>query len=161
MTDQQALREKTVARVRYYFDELLTPDPDGMSRSEHREKVHGEISVLFDRCARAAITPRLLASWSGISGHLLLQFITNPQRRAEAFNAEIYHLERELRHVKSMKESAAVAEVDSTAGWSREELSRLRMRKVDIAQRWEVSRPTLDAWIAAADERRRGEFHPS
>lgn len=153
-----ALRERTGEQLRYYFDELLTPDTDGPNRSGLREKVHGDIRLLFDRCAREGITPRLLSADSGIQGLLLMQFIDNPQRRADAYAAEIYHLERELDMVRTARAASAVAEYRDALELTPQERARLRVRKFDIAQRWGVTRVTLDAWIASADERYRVEI---
>lgn len=148
-----ALIERTVAAIRHAFGEGSTLLPEGsVDPWAVSRRSREDVRVLLDRCLRAGVTVRLLALKSGVAGHLLVPLIDHPQQRADAYAAEIHNLERALETVRSQRMQAAVAEVREGEELSRLERNAAGLEKQQVAKRWGVSRPTLDAWIAAVSK---------
>jgi hypothetical protein len=87
------------------------------------------------RARRAGLTHRQIALRARIPGREVIRWVEDPQERAEAYTAELHHLEREKANVR--RDRARDARVQFEAGG----------KKIQLAALFGVSRPTLDEWL--------------
>lgn len=135
----QTLTSKAIQAIERHYAKDPEPIRGGARASN-------DVRYLVGRCLDEGITLQRLADCARVPGHLLLQFVDDAQRKADAYTAEIHRLERTLDTVRRDRAHLAVVRV------------RDGEQKTAVAASFGVSRPTLDAWIANADERYRAEI---
>lgn len=93
------------------------------------------------------LTVRQIASHARVPAGQVLRWIDDPRERAEAYAAEIHHLERAAAvwRLQRAREVDALYRDDPATG-------RKGMTKVALAELYRVSRPTIDAWLQDAQE---------
>jgi hypothetical protein len=91
-----------------------------------------------DAALKAGLTARQLSSRLRLPGHLIVQLISDPAARGEAWTDEIHHLERQASLVRRMRGRDVAGRV---AGGE---------QKLVLAAEYGVSRPTLDDWVRDA-----------
>lgn len=114
----------------------------------HPTDTHQRARVAQTDRARAAVDAALAAGADvrqisvrlRVPGHLIVQLISDPAARGEAWTAEIHHLERTAALVRRMRGTDVARRV---AGGE---------QKTALAAEYGVSRPTLDEWIRDARE---------
>lgn len=137
------LTEVRVALTDYYdlpaqFDEHVALPLDTHQRAREAQAARAHAAV--DTALAAGTAARELASRLRLPGHLIVQLITDPVRRGEAWTAEIHHLERTAALVHRMR-GRDIAARDAAGE-----------QKVALAAEFGVSRPTLDKWIFDSQE---------
>lgn len=109
-----------------------------------------QILTWLGRCRERGITHRRIAAYSRVPGAWLIGWYDQPAERAQAYAAEIHHLERELaalrlgraRYVDRLRNPRQYPGRPATPG----------MTKVALAETFKVSRPTIDGWLADAEQ---------
>ena len=136
LTDPDLL-DRAAAALRTLYDDYQRPPRIG-------EPVPGEPEVRqwVAECARRGLSHRQLASHARVPGRWLIHYLPGAEQRADAYRAEIHHLERELAAVRADR-AADVAELTDRRGEQPH-------TKTAVAAMHGVSRVTLDEWIAAA-----------
>lgn len=120
--------------------------PADLTRTIHR---------WIDAAHRAGITPRQIASHCRVPGHWVIRWITVPEERAAAYEAEIQHLEREAAMVRRNRARYArdLAAGDQDLLRSPANPQGKPLTKTVLAEKvFKTSRVTLDKWIAQAEE---------
>jgi hypothetical protein len=134
------LRAETVAALRDYYDRPVTaPNGDDPTGSYTRQRVQqgNDAVTMVARSLKAGITMRHLAMDSHLPGLLIIQLIEDAQQRADAFVAEIHHLERSLDAVRQARIKDAQARFHAGECY-----------KTKLAASLKITRPTLDAWLS-------------
>lgn len=145
-TDEQIrkLRRETVAAiVDFYSDEGPPPGEVGWEAHAQKER---DARTMVTRALNpdTGIAMRQLAGDTRLSGLLIIRLIDDPQVRADAFAAELYHLERALGDVRRAR--AHDARDRYRQGQQEKGI------KVRLAESYGVTRPTLDAWLTPDEQ---------
>lgn len=139
-----ALRAETVKTLIDYYDHPVTtpPDVDGLEAhgfGKRRSQQGRDAQTMVTRALKAGISMRQIAADAHLPGTLVINLIEDPERRAEAFVAELHHLDRSRAQVRAAQRRDARDRF--AAGEA----------KSSLAKSFGVTRVTLDAWLAAAD----------
>lgn len=133
LSDQDVLNQAAVA-LRDAYEDSHVGDPPRTAAAE----------ALAEVLSRG-ITVRQVASHARLPGRWLISWVRDPAARATAYRAEIHHLERELTAVRRDRARDVYfltrRETPPQPG---------QLSKTAAAETFDVSRPTIDAWIADA-----------
>lgn len=121
------------------FDEHVQHPMDTHQRARVAQADRARAAV--DAALRAGLDARQLSVRLRLPGHLIVQLISDPVARGEAWTAEIHHLERQASLVRRMRGADVAGRVDGN-----------EEKKVALAAEFAVSRPTIDKWIADSRE---------
>lgn len=132
-TAAKALAAYYDAESRYAGDGSTPAQQTAASKqwdSDHRSAVDAVARVLT-----AGGSIRQISAVSHVPGHLIIDLIEDDQARADAYAAELYHLERAMDIVR--KKRIADARLRHKQGES----------KTALADSFDVTRVTLDKWL--------------
>lgn len=136
-----ALRAETVKTLIDYYDHpVTTPDDVGWLEADgfgkRRAQQSRDATTMISRALKAGISMRQIAADAHLPGALVINLIEDPQQRAEAFTAELHHLERALGLVREAQRR------DARDRFANGEA------KSNLAKSLGITRRTLDAWLA-------------
>lgn len=131
--DDRQLTDQTCEALRAGYD-----DPARIDR---------QTLALVDAAIRRGITARRLASHARVPGGWVIERLARPQDRAEAYAAELHHLDRAQRQIHLARARDAWRLLHNPDPGR-------KTTKVELAATFGVSRPTLDSWLAQGDPAR-------
>lgn len=128
------------AVVDYYDHPVETPPhathpAANRDRSQQREWQWETAVKTVRRVLANGGSVRQVAVAAHLPGHLVIAFVEDAQARADAYVAELHHLERQMDAVREMRaKDARARRADGE-------------EKVSLAASFAVTRPTLDKWL--------------
>jgi DNA-binding transcriptional regulator LsrR (DeoR family) len=106
--------------------------------ADRRRKAQGETARrLVNEVLAEGGSHRQIAVAAHLPGLLVIKLITDTQEAADAYAAEIHHLERSLNEVRDARIRDARLRYEAGE------------KKTDLAASYGVTRPTLDKWLDA------------
>lgn len=143
--DQDLLRRITAALIDYYDHPVqrLGDDVPLLTQvdSTRRRAAQQDLAArLVNEALRRGISHRQISSASQLPGKLIIPLIEDEQHRSDAYAAELHHLERAVEEIRDMR--------IRRARWRRSNGE----KKVDLADSYGVTRPTLDKWLDTDQE---------
>lgn len=141
----KVLAETVAVLLDYYERPVTAPDGDDPTGSyrKQRDQQSRDAHTMVTRALKAGVSTRRIAAESHLPGLLVINFVDDPQDRADAYAAEVHHLERSLEMVRQAR--AKDARDRYYEGQAEKGI------KARLAESYGVSRPTLDAWLAVEE----------
>lgn len=144
IADPHLFDEIREALVAYYDHPTPWPEPTDASdvsaaKTRRRAAQHDRARKLVNQALAHGLTMRRIASHTQLPGKLIIPLIDDLQARADAYAAELHHLERAMEEIRAMRATEA------------RQRHRAGEKKTALAASYRVTRVTLDKWLDDTD----------